>query len=383
MALPAGTFGTIESGFSRVGALLGEFVDKDPTYSGSLCIYKGAEPVVDVWWGPGLGPDSLLPIFSSSKGAAGFVIARLLQDGLLELDATVSSYWPEFEAADKARMTVRQLLSHQGGLPGVDGGYTYEELYDHDALAARLANQRPMWRPGKAHEYHGVTIGVLADELVRRTTGSALGSYLSDNVCGPRGLDVHLGTPEELDERVVDVQIPTAEELAAFPDAIPQMPPGSLAWSTVPRNGPPIWFECNSERFRRAGTPAAGGLASARGLAGLYASARHDIDGVPRLLNDDVMGRISQMQVEGYPLSDSNIRTAFAIIFQKPTDYRPWGSYQGFGHDGLGGALAFFDPFDDISLGYTVQRIPLPGGADARAIELSKVAHKCALKGFG
>jgi CubicO group peptidase (beta-lactamase class C family) len=92
------------------------------------------------------------------------------------------------------------------------------------------------------------------------------------------------------------------------------------------------------------------------------------------------MGRMSQLQVEGFPLTNHLIRDAFAIIFQKPTEHYPWGSYQAFGHDGLGGALGFYDPFDGISFGYTVQRIPLPGGADSRAVELGTTAHRCAAK---
>ena len=89
---------------------------------------------------------------------------------------------------------MRQLLSHQAGLLGVDGGYDYDELYDHAPLAARLAAQRPHWAPGSAFAYHALTIGVLMDELVLRATGERLGAYLRAHVTRPRGLDVHLGT---------------------------------------------------------------------------------------------------------------------------------------------------------------------------------------------
>ena len=202
MRQASGLKGTIDPPFAAVETLLHELAERDPTYSGALCAYHRGRVVVDAAWGPALDLDDLLPVFSSSKGAAGMVVACLVRDGTLDLDEAVASSWPEFAQRGKAGVTVRQLLSHQAGLLGVDGGYTYEELYGHSELAARLAAQRPLWRPGSAFAYHGVTIGVLADELVRRICDLPLGQYFADHVAGPRGLDVYLGTPEALDGRV-------------------------------------------------------------------------------------------------------------------------------------------------------------------------------------
>ena len=148
---------------------------------------------------------------------------------------------------------------------------------------------------------------------------------------------------------------------------------------TIPIDGQPIYVECNEVRFRRAGTPAAGGLASARGLAGLYAAVQHEVAGASRLLDDETVGQVSQLQVWGRELTQTQPRqTGFGVIFQKPSDHHPWGSYQSFGHDGLGGSLAYVDPFNDVAFAYTVVRIPLPGGADSRAIELSRAVRRCA-----
>ena len=178
-AQTGGLAGTIEPGFEQVAERLGGFVAEDPTYAGTLCVYHHGRVVLDVWWGPGTQPDELLPVFSSSKGAAGIVLGCLVRDGLLDLDAPVAALWPEFAAGGKADVRVRTLLSHQAGLLGVDGGYNYAELYGHAPLAARLAAQRPHWAPGSAFAYHALTIGVLADELVLRATGQRLGAYLA------------------------------------------------------------------------------------------------------------------------------------------------------------------------------------------------------------
>ena len=103
-----------------------------------------------------MAPDSLLPVYSSSKGATAVVVALLVQRGQLDLDATVASYWPEFAQGGKGSVTVRQLLSHQAGLVGVDGGFTWDELLAHTPLAERLAAQRPFWQPGQAFLYHAL-----------------------------------------------------------------------------------------------------------------------------------------------------------------------------------------------------------------------------------
>ena len=369
--------GTTDEAFEGLSGLLRQLLAQDPTYAGTLCVHHHGRRVVDLWWGETMDPDALLPVFSSSKGAVGLVVACLVRNGILSLDERVATYWPEFAARGKEGITVRQLLSHQAGLLGVEPRFTNQELYDHTPLAGRLADQRPLWAPGAAHAYHAVTIGVLADELVRRTAGTTLGQYLRDSIAGPRNLEVHLGTPAELDSRVIDVQLPTPTELADAPDAVPNPGRGSLAALSLPVGDRAMWIECNEEAFRRAGTPAGGGLSNARGLAGMYAAVHHEVAGVPRLLDDETVAVMTQLQVWGRELMNPNpLRSAFAVVFQKPTEHHPWGSYRGFGHDGAGGSLAFCDPYNDVAFGYTVQRIPLPGGADARAIEMSRLVRQ-------
>ena len=207
--------------FEPVSAAFQAYCDADPTYSAQLAVHVAGERVVDV--AQGMAVDSLLPVYSSSKGAAAVVVALLVQREQIDLDAAVASYWPEFAQAGKREVTVRQLLSHQAGLHGVDGGFTWEELQDHGPLAERLAAQRPFWHPGQAFLYHALTIGVLADELVRRVDGRTLAEVLREDVTGPRGIDVWMGTPESEDLRVVEAQPPTGDELTAFliesPDA--------------------------------------------------------------------------------------------------------------------------------------------------------------------
>ena len=276
-------------------------------------------------------------------------------------------------------MTVRQLLSHQAGLPGVDGGFTWEELLAHTPLAERLAAQRPFWQPGQAFLYHGLTIGTLADELVRRIDGRTVATALREDVTGPRGIDVWMGTPASEDHRVVEALPPTADEAAAYLATLDE-PPGPT--DVVTRHSSPpgpvsdLFRRVNDEACRRVGPPAAGVLATARGLAALYASLRHEVGGQPRLLTDDTIGQMSQIQVAGRELG-TDLLARFGVIFQAPCSPRwPFGSVRAFGHDGAGGSLAFCDPEHDVAFGYTVQRLPMPGGMDVRAVELARLVRR-------
>jgi CubicO group peptidase (beta-lactamase class C family) len=353
---------------------------KDETHSAQLAVYVGGELAIDLTGGPGLAPDSLLPVFSSSKGATAVVVALLVQRGQLDLDQRVVGYWPEFGAQGKAEVTVRQLLSHQAGLPGVDGGFTIEEAMAHTPLAERLAAQRPMWRPGAAFLYHAITIGTLADELVRRIDGRSVGEVLRDEVTGPRGIDVWLGTPESEEPRVVPFDMPLPEELMAYLaelDLDAAAPPDAVTAVSLPGGDIiSLLARINDVDFRRSSVPAASMLANARGLAKLYACLRHDVDG-PRVLTDDTIGQMAQPQATGIELG-TGLEARFGVIFQVPCPPRwSFGSYRAFGHDGAGGSLAFDDPTYDIAFGYTVQRLPLPGGMDARAVELTQVLRRC------
>ena len=372
---------TSSPSFKAVHDALGGYVDADPTYSAQLCVHVAGERVVDVTCGA-MQPDSLLPVFSSSKGATAVVVALLVDRGQLDLDATVAHYWPEFAAGGKGAITVRQLLSHQAGLPGVDGGFTWEELLDHDALAERLAAQRPFWQPGQAFLYHALTIGTLADELVRRIDGRTRRRGPARRTSPARVASTSgWARPSPRTIAVVEAQPPTGEELHGVPRRDPDAFDSRRRRHRRRRcrSGNPleIFVHINGVDVAAGRPPASGMLASGRGLAALYASLRHEVGGQPRVLSDDTIGQMSQIQVPGIELG-TGLMARFGVIFQAPAAPRGRSAAFGaFGHDGAGGSLAFCDPAYDLAFGYTVQRLPLPGGMDPRAVELSAVVRDC------
>src|SRR6185312_11406211 len=147
--------------FAPVRELFDSMLDADPAYSAQLAVYVGGEKAIDLVGGPNSSADSVTGVFSCSKGVAALAFSLLVQDGHVDLDAAVANYWPEFAQQGKGAVTVRQLLSHQAGLVGVQGGFAMEEYNDLTAVADRLASMAPMWRPGSGtFGYHALTMGV-------------------------------------------------------------------------------------------------------------------------------------------------------------------------------------------------------------------------------
>ncbi|POX53777.1 EstA family serine hydrolase [Streptomyces sp. Ru71] len=373
--------GTVADGFEAVRAEFASFVAAErPDYEGQLCAYLHGRRVVDLWTGG--EADSLYGVFSSTKGAAHLVVALLVQDGTLELDRKVTYYWPEFGAEGKAAVTLRELLAHRAGLVGLDAGFSAAEMADDRALAERLADQKPFWRPGTAFGYHALVIGALTGEVVRRATGRTLQEVYEERVRAPYGLDFYLGLPESEEPRFRTVQpmAPTPEQQARL-DAQPTGPHTltSIAYNThVPEPGTLEGY-ANSRLVRAKGPASAGGVASARGLATMYAAAISELDDRPPLLKPDTIAEVGQIHSVGYDLV-ARTHKAFGLGFQATADQ--WYPFLGagtFGHSGAGGSQAFADPRSGLAYGYTRRRMSFPGGAAPENTALVRAVHEAAL----
>ncbi len=179
-------------GFEAVLDLFESLLADDERYSAQVAAYHHGVRVVDLHGGPHLAADSITGAYSCSKGVAAMVVALLVQDGLLDLDRPVAHYWPEFGQYGKDQLLVREALSHQAGVMGVEGGFALDEFTTPQA-AARLAATRPAWRPGSCFGYHAITIGILMEELCRRVAGEALQSLYDTRIRLPFGVDFFLG----------------------------------------------------------------------------------------------------------------------------------------------------------------------------------------------
>ncbi|MGW1894924.1 serine hydrolase domain-containing protein [Streptomyces sp. NPDC002004] len=357
--------GTVAAGFEGVREEFAAFVAGEEHAPGAqLVVHKGGERVVDLW-SDGVTGESLLGVFSSTKGAAYLVAALLVQDGVLDLDRTVASYWPDFAAEGKGGITLRELLAHRAGVIGLDAGFTPEELADDRSIAARLAGQRPFWQPGRFFGYHAFVIGALIGEVVFRATGRTLQEWYEERIRAPYDLDLWLSLPESEEPRFLTTlpMLPTPEQAAEI-EAAAHSPHslGGIAFNEhAPDNGELYDFP-NSRTVRANGQASAGGIGSARGLAGMYAAAAFGLDGRSPLLKPDTAAEFARIHSEGKDLVSGQPQ-AFGLGFHTYGPHFPSIGASAFGHSGAAGSLALADPRQGYSYAYTRRRYAFPGGA--------------------
>jgi CubicO group peptidase (beta-lactamase class C family) len=367
-------------GFEAVRDRFAANFQRDDAYQevgAALAVYRGEERVVDLWAGwrdaaktDPWTPDTLVNVWSTTKGVTAIAVARLVDQGRLDYDAPVARYWPEFAANGKAEVTVSQLLSHQAGLPGFAEPITLAEFYDWDTATRRLAAQAPMWAPGTKNSYHAMTFGFLAGELIRRASGQSVGEYLAAEVAGPLGADIHIGLPEALEPRVAPLIAPRIA--APFDPAA--MAPEALVAVTNPNMEPTL---PNDRAWRAAEIPAGNGQASARGLARLYAAAANGgaLAGVSLMRRETVEAMIA-VQTERVDLL-----LGVAPRWGRGVTRNPLGLYgphpETFGHAGWGGSFGCADPGTGIAIGYVLNQMGERVVGDPRSSALAEAVFAC------
>ena len=380
--------GRVEPGFERVRAAFeANFAERGEVGAG-FCLYVGGRPVVDLIGGRAdpaqgtpYGPDTLQLVFSTTKGATALCAHMLAERGELDLEAAVAEYWPEFAANGKQAISVRSILSHQAGLPTIDGQLTLEELCAVAPVVEALAVQKPFWEPGTAHGYHALTFGWLVGEIVRRVSGRTIGRWFADEVAKPLGIDFHIGLPESEEARVAPLQ-PMKIVIPSDPAVVERMAavldPDALMLRALTLNGAISFggwdeaFDAESSFNRRdvhaTEMPAANGITNASSLARMYAATFGEVDGV-RLLSERSMNEARRLQVEG-PDRVLIEETRLASGFFLDGTACPMLGPNSFGHSGAGGSLGFADPEAGVAFGYVMNQMALGLGGDPRAMAL-------------
>jgi len=317
-------------------------------------------PVVDLWCGwtdagrtRAWQRETLVNAFSVGKAFAGLSLLMLVSRGAAGLDDPVARHWPEFAAAGKDEVTLRQLLSHRAGLAAIAEKLPDGALYDWERVTGAIARQEPWWTPGTGHGYHVHTFGFLAGELVRRLSGEPIGAFLEREIAQPLGARVSFGLPARdraLRADFVFDQGPslrTREQLGerwggGLRAAAYLNPPGAMGLGTV-----------NTLAWQRAEIPSANLHADARGVAAVYAAlARED----PTLLGADVLAEARREHSVGTDLVLER-PSRFGLGFQLTQPERPLGPHEGgFGHFGAGGSLGFGDPREGLGFAYLMNR---------------------------
>lgn len=361
----------------------------------SVCVKLGGKTLVDLWGGyadegrtQAWNEDTVCLVFSCTKGAVSIAAHMLAISGDLDLDAPVTTYWPEFGAAGKETVLVRHLLSHQAGLPAIRTPLDPGAFYDWDHMIKVLAAEEPFWRPGSAHGYHGLTFGFLVGEVIRRVSGQTVGQFLRTEVSEPLGLDLQLGTPASDHARVshVNGMVPPApgEPVSQYLVKAMTEPTSMQALMMLNTGGYLVPEEWDSPAALQAEIPATGIVANARGLAELYSALVHDrkIGRVEFSWEDIVgMGAVQSAVVEDIMLfAPGRWTLGFTKGATSPRGVEPPArtvlSEDAFGHTGHGGSIGFCDPVADLGFSYVMNQMDPDLGVSAKAQSLIDATYR-------
>ncbi|WP_406130487.1 serine hydrolase domain-containing protein [Streptomyces sp. NBC_00989] len=341
------------------------FRDRDEL-GAALTVTVGGETVVDLWggWADAARTrpweqDTLVNVWSTTKGPVALCAHILADRGLLDLDAPVATYWPEFAAAGKENVLVRHLLSHRAGLAGLREPHSLAQLYDWELTTERLAATEPWWEPGTRSGYHAITYGFLVGEVVRRVSGLLPSAFLEREVTGPLGIDFTIGLPEKEAGRAAELVHPPVASASEQAAIFSQLAPAAIAALTNPVAGA---AEANTPEWRAAEIPAANGHGTARAVAALYGVfAGRGTYGGHRVLSPEAAERVREGQGS---CRDLVLGAGFAHDTEVGLGLwlsGPNGSYgrnpKAFGHDGFGGSFGLADPEAGVSMGYVMNRM--------------------------
>jgi CubicO group peptidase (beta-lactamase class C family) len=371
--------GSVQPGFERLREAFAENFSAHGDIGAACCVYRDGRPVVDVWGGvadPVTGRpwqrDTVQLVFSAAKGPTAICIHRLAEQGLLDIDAPVARYWPEFAAAGKQHITTRMVLAHRAGLAAVAAELSLEEVLAWDPVVAAIAAQEPEWEPDSAHGYHARTFGWILGEIIRRVTGESPGRHLARTVSGPLGLDYWVGLPAAELPRCARLVPPDADHSAA---AVL----GANSLTVRVMTGPSGLFGYN-EMWNRpdvlaAEMPSSNGVGSARALAKLYAACCREVDGI-RLLRPGTVSEATRVASRGPDMVILH-ESCFGLGFSLPPMLAPGAGPRAFGHPGAGGSLAFVDPEPGISFAYVTNRMRFDATGDPRGAGLVRALYDC------
>ncbi|MFW9956062.1 MAG: serine hydrolase domain-containing protein [Candidatus Thorarchaeota archaeon] len=355
----------------------------------ACCIYYRGEKVVDLWGGirdettgEPWEEDTMVLVWSTTKGLSALAMALAHSRGLFEYDAPVSKYWPEFAQQGKEKITVRQLMAHQAGLIAFDELGDKETIADLDRLAVVLARQKPAWEPGTRHGYHALSLGFYQSELLRRVDPKcrSLGQFFQDEIATPLGIDFYIRLPDEIsnDRLAVLRKLKfglSAMRAAPFSFILQVMNPRSVARRSLV--GTEFCLDENRIYTRNYEVPSGGGVGTARAIAhayGVFAAGGKELG----LREETLQELAAPPKTPLYGLRDAALKfeSRYSLGFIKPNPKDPFGSPSSYGMMGTGGSLGFADPENKIGFGYVLNGISTAFPIDPRAIALYKSMYR-------
>ena len=364
-------------------------------FGASVSLSVEGRKVVDLWGGKAEGDkdwskDTVSIVFSCTKGATAICAHVLKSRGLLDYDAPVAKYWPEYARHGKVDTTVRMFLDHSAGMAALRAPVRKDGTYDWNYMIERLQEEEPFWEPGTRNGYHGLTFGWTVGEIVRRVSGKSLGAFFRDEVAGPLGLDFWIGLPEEHESRVAPMirhVWPSDVALPPFLEAVVK-DKSSLPHLFLMNTGGFMPSGANTRAGHAAEIGAANGISNGRGLCGLYEPLAN---GGGTLVDGETLAEMGRVSMATHFDATLCIPTRFSLGFMKSMDNRKRSlgatlipgtdsvimGDQAFGHVGAGGSLGFADPECGLSFGYSMNQMGAGLLLNPRGQALVDAAYRC------
>ncbi len=344
----------------------------------SVAVTIRGEPVVDLWGGYSdraharpWQRDTIVNMMSVSKIASALCIHMLVERGLVDVEAPVAKYWPEFAQGGKEQLPLRYVLDHRAGLPGVTEKLPRGSFYNWRLMADALARQAPLWPPGEQCGYHGLTQGFILGEIVQRVTGSTLGTFFRREVAEPLGLDYRIGMEPEAHARCAEF-IPNPvflERTVKNPT-----PAGGLSWTLLDGNE-----DFNSAAWRNSEIPSANGHGNARAVARFLSLLANNgaLDGI-RIASAE---SIDRMTTEQHHLVQVMIPQQYhmglGVIINSPPYAFMGPNPRAFGHHGAGGAIGVVDREAGLAFAYGMNLMHAGTDSGPRSAALISATYAC------
>ena len=373
--------GTTDPAFALVAEVFRENFRPEaasPEIGAAFAVYADGRCVADLWGGlkdPATQapwtPDTLVNVWSTTKGVTAIAVAQLVAARKLDYDAPVARYWPEFAAEGKDAITVGQVLSHQSGLNGFVVPTTLEDFGDWALVTGRLAAQAPFWPPGEKNSYHAMTYGFLAGEIARRASGLMPRDLIAAAITGPLDADFQIGAAQVDWERVAPLTPP-----APPPAGAPAVAFDPLAVAAVV-NPQLRGDDAHRADWRSAQIPAGNGHATARALARIYGALANGggLDGVS-LLSPAGIDAMTAVRTDRDDLLLGAGAWAAGMMINRGGLFGP--SPRAYGHCGWGGSYGYADPDLQVAAGYTPNRMNAGVLQDPRGMALAAAVAECA-----
>lgn len=389
--------GDVDEGYGPVADAFRRNFAEQREVGAACAVYRDGRKVVDLWGGYRDGvtraqwrEDTVVTMMSTTKGVSSLALALAHSRGLLDYDARVAAYWPEFAWRGKGDVTVRQLLAHQAGLPVLDIPLTVADLADLDVVAAAIALQRPLWPAGTRHGYHAITLGWYEGELLRRVdpAGRSLGRFFAEEIAAPLGLEFYIGLPPGFDlQRRATIH---GRGSLAMMFHVREYPPRTLLAMLRPHSlarqmfsNPPellVDLSYNTVEMLSIELPAGNGIGEPRAVAAAYSAALNGALGhSAATLN--ALTQPARPPSGGMVDLALQVPMAYSLGYMKPMRDWAFGSAANaaFGTPGNGGSFGFADPDTGIGYCYAPNRLGF-GLTDPREIALRDALYQKVLK---